>query len=130
MKWFAVGSSVNVLRGVFQKIKSRAGGGRFRPGILFDLSRLRHQDDHPDTAGSGNGQRLIQPQLMLGVHDSSRFNRVHDGGNVTYGSQKLNTFQPRFHGAAEREYSGKYGCPTDPADGIPNTNYPLLLIGY
>src|SRR5207249_73490 len=57
MKWFAVGSSVNVLRRVFQKIKSRTRGGRFRPGILLDISYLGHQDDYPDAPGSGNGQR-------------------------------------------------------------------------
>jgi hypothetical protein len=50
------------------------------------------KDNHSDTAGSGDGQRLIEPQLMLGIHDPGCFNRIHDGGNVSYLSRTINTF--------------------------------------
>jgi ATP-binding protein involved in chromosome partitioning len=40
----------------------------------------------------GNGQRLIQPQLMLCVHNPGRFNRIHDQDNVADSGQKTTIF--------------------------------------
>jgi hypothetical protein len=53
---------------------------------------LSHQNNHSDTAGARDGQRLVQSQPMLSIHDPGCFNRIRDGGNVSYPSRTINTF--------------------------------------
>jgi hypothetical protein len=95
MEWFAVGGAVNVLRRVLQKIKGWAGRRGLRPSRFRDFFRLRDQNDHANATLPRNRQRLIQPQLMLCIHNSRRFNRIHDEHNVADPGQKTTFLFPR-----------------------------------
>src|SRR5664280_1839445 len=92
MERFAIGGGVNVLGGILQEIEGGAGRDGLRPGSLGDVGFLRHEHNHPDAALSGNGQRLVQPQLMLCVHNPGSFDRVHDKINLAHRSQKTSFF--------------------------------------
>src|SRR5271170_6233617 len=66
---FAVGRGVNILGGVLQETEGRAGRRDFRPGSFGGVRLIRQKHNHSDATLPGDGQRLIQPQLMLLVHN-------------------------------------------------------------
>src|ERR1039458_3501209 len=78
MKGLAIGGGVDVLGGILQEIKRGTGRGGFGPGSLGDVRFLRHEHNHSDATLSGNGEGLVQPQLMLD-RKSTRLKSSHLG---------------------------------------------------
>jgi hypothetical protein len=102
MKRFAIAYGVDVLGGIIQEIKRRAGCGGFGSGAFGKVPFFWHKDNHPDATLSSNRQRLIQPQLVLSIHNPGGFNRVHDQDNVADFGQKTSSFSPLKKNALNR----------------------------
>ena len=111
MKRFAIGDGVNVFGGILQKIKSRTVGGGFCPSGFRDDRHLRHQNNDADATLAGDGQRLIELQLVLCIHNPGSFNRIHDQNNVAVYLQKTNNFSEHQNCFTGADFLGRHTPP-------------------
>ena len=69
-----IGKCVDILFGIFQEIEGGVGGCCMEPFSLAYVRVFGQQDDYTNPGWSGDGQRFVQNEMVLGVDRSYCFN--------------------------------------------------------